>query len=131
MFLYLCRMNTRQYTKLLKENPHISTFEIKSSHINGTITITRFRPHTTKTIHTTGASGDGISYKTDVGNEVDLEFKGEIHSRFMDWLDAKNYNKNTLSRWLRNNSSFRFFVHNRTSVIGGDRNTIIKKITMI
>ena len=121
-------MNTRDYTKMLKSNPLISTFEVNEQYIKGTVTITRFRP---KTEEKTYISYNNSYMMTEKGNEVDIEFNGTIRSRYDNWYDAKTYSKTTLTRWMRQNKSLMNAVHDRTSLIGGDRQTQLKKITLL
>jgi hypothetical protein len=123
-------MTTRQYTKILKSNKVISTIEINETYIKGTVTITRFKPIEQKKI----TKGDGdfkIIFHETVGNEVDIEFKGMIRSKYDNWYDSKTYTKTSLTRWMRKNKSLLNAVHDRTCLIGGDRNTELKKITLL
>tara|TARA_R110000803_G_scaffold43518_1_gene92778 strand:- start:74 stop:442 length:369 start_codon:yes stop_codon:yes gene_type:complete len=122
-------MNTREYTKILKSNLKISTFEVKTSSIDGVVTITRFRPSEKKVI--SNRYHREVDQFTIIGNEVDITFKGEICSNMKRWYDVKKYKKNTISRWLRIDKSFKYHVINRVYLIGGDSNTVIKKITLI
>lgn len=121
-------MTTREYTKILKSNPNISTFEVNQTFVKGTVTITRFRP---KTEEKTFISYNNAYMMTEKGNEVDIEFKGMIRSKYDRWHDSKTYTKSTLTRWMRGHKQFMTELHNRTSLIGGDRQTIIKKITLL
>lgn len=121
-------MTTREYTKILKSNPNISTFEVNETYVKGTVTITRFRP---KTEEKTFISYNNSWIMSEKGNEVDIEFKGTIRSRYDNWYEAKTYNKSSLTRWMRRHKQFMTELHNRTSLIGGDRNTELKKITLL
>lgn len=108
-------MTTREYTILLANNPKVSTIEIKGVDIRGVVTIVRFRPLVEKK----------------VGNEVDITFSGSVRSSMDVWHDAKQYKKAMLTRWLRQDRTFKHELHNRTTLIGGDRNTTIKKIDIL
>lgn len=119
-------MTTREYTKLLASNPKVSTIEIKGINIRGVVTIVRFRPLEEKKV-----GNDTISYMKETGNEVDITFSGSIRSSMDVWHDAKQYKKATLTRWLRQDRNFKHELHDRTSLIGGDRNTTIKKIDIL
>jgi len=119
-------MTTREYTKILAKNPKVSTIEINDTNIRGVVTIVRFRPLEEKKV-----GNDTISYMKETGNEVDITFSGSVKSSMSVWHDAKSYNKSMLTRWLRRDSKFNNELHNRTSLIGGDRNTKIKKIDIL
>jgi|TARA_R110000868_G_scaffold89341_2_gene248728 hypothetical protein len=127
-------MNTREYTKILKSNLKISSFEVKTSSIVGVVTITRFRPSEEKVISNHYNREDDqftISRTESIGNDIDITFKGEIRSSMERWYDVKKYKKNSISRWLRLDKTFKYHVINRVYLIGGDSNTVIKKITLI
>ena len=121
-------MTTREYTKILKSNKTISTFEVNETYVKGTVTITRFRP---KTEEQTFISYNNSWIISEKGNDVDIEFKGMIRSRHDNWYDAKTYTKSSLTRWLRRHKQFMTELHNRTCLIGGNRNTELKKITLL
>ena len=121
-------MTTREYTKILKSNPNISTFEVNETYVKGTVTITRFRP---KTEEKTFISYNNSWIMSEKGNEVDIEFKGTIRSRYDNWYEAKTYNKSSLTRWMRRHKQFMTELHNRTSLIGGNKDLKIKKIELL
>ena len=54
-----------------------------------------------------------------------------IRSKYDNWYDAKTYTKTSVTRWLRRHKQFMNELHDRTCLIGGNRNTELKKITLL
>ena len=124
-------MTTREWTKILKENPKVSTIKVDSENVKGTITITRHRIIEKEQRHYT------FNQVTDCKNiivkesEIDVTFKGEVQSAMGNWYPPKEYNTRHLNNWFRRSKDVNEGIKMRLKLIGGSTDFKIKKITCV
>jgi len=121
-------MTTREWTKILKDNPAVSQIKVKGEFVKGTITITRHRIlENEKNIYSHGTN----SVKTVRESEIDVIFDGEVKSSLGNWYPPKDYNKRQLNNWFRASKDINRELKMRLKLIGGSSEYNIKKITCL
>lgn len=121
-------MTTREWTKILKDNPAVSQIKVKGEFVKGTITITRHRIlENEKNIYSHGTN----SVKTVRESEIDVIFDGEVKSSMGNWYPPKDYNKRQLNNWFRASKDINRELKMRLKLIGGSSEYNIKKITCL
>lgn len=124
-------MTTREWTKILKENPKVSTIKVDSENVRGTITITRHRIIEKEQRHYTfNQVMDRQTIKVKE-SEIDVTFKGEVQSAMGNWYPPKEYNTRTLNNWFRRSKDVNEGIQMRLKLIGGSTDFKIKKITCV
>jgi len=123
-------MTTREWTKILKENPEVSQIKVNGEFVKGTITITRHRTiEKEKTSYSTlHPKGNTFVIKE---SEVDVTFEGEVKSSMGNWYPPKDYNKRQLNNWFRASKEINGELKMRLKLIGGSSEYKIKKITCL
>lgn len=121
-------MTTREWTKILKENPKISTIEVSGEFVKGKVSITRHRIlEKEKSVYTYG-SNEVITVKE---SEIDVTFDGQVKSSMGNWYPPKDYNKRQLNNWFRASKEINGELKMRLKLIGGSSEYKIKKITCL
>lgn len=121
-------MTTREWTKILKDNPAISQIKVKGEFVKGTITITRHRIlENEKNIYSYGNN----LVKNVRESEIDVIFDGEVKSSMGNWYPPKDYNKRQLNNWFRASKDINRELKMRLKLIGGSSEYKIKKITCL
>lgn len=119
-------MTTREWTKILKENPKISTIEVNGEFVKGKVSITRHRIiEKERSVYSYGFSSV-IMIKE---SEIDVTFDGEVKSSRGNWYPPKDYNKRQLNNWFRASKVIDEELKMRLKLIGGSSEYKIKKIT--
>ena len=127
-------MTTREWTKILKENPKVSTIKVDSENVRGTITITRHRIIESEQRHYSFSSAsDAPPYETIKvkKSEIDVTFKGEVQSAMGNWYPPNEYNTRHLNNWFRRSKDVNEGIKMRLKLIGGSTDFKIKKITCV
>jgi transcriptional regulator NrdR family protein len=124
-------MTTREWTKILKENPKVSTIKVDSENVRGTITITRHRIIEKEERHYT--FNQVMDRQTIIvkESEIDVTFKGKVQSAMGNWYPPKEYNTRTLNNWFRRSKDINEGIKMRLKLIGGSAEYKIKKITCL
>lgn len=124
-------MTTREWTKILKENPKVSTIKVDSENVRGTITITRHRIIEKEERHYT--FNQVMDRQTTIvkESEIDVTFKGKVQSAMGNWYPPKEYNTRTLNNWFRRSKDINEGIKMRLKLIGGSAEYKIKKITCL
>jgi len=121
-------MTTREWTKILKENPAVSQIKVKGEFVKGTITITRHRIlENEKNIYSYGNN----LVKNVRESEIDVIFDGEVKSSMGNWYPPKDYSKRHLNNWFRGHKTIHEELKMRLKLIGGSSEYKIKKITCL
>ena len=121
-------MTTREWTKILKDNPAVSQIKVKGEFVKGTITITRHRIlENEKNIYSYGNN----LVKTVRESEIDVVFDGEVKSTLGNWYPPKDYSKRQLNNWFRGHKTIDEEIKMRLKLIGGSSQYKIKKITCL
>jgi bacillopeptidase F (M6 metalloprotease family) len=121
-------MTTREWTKILKDNPAISQIKVKGEFVKGTITITRHRIlENEKNIY----SYDNNLVKNLRESEIDVIFDGKVKSSMGNWYPPKDYSKRHLNNWFRRHKTIREELKMRLKLIGGSSEYKIKTITCL
>ena len=124
-------MTTREWTKILKENPKVSTIKVDSENVRGTITITRHRIIEKEERHYTFNQVTERQTIIVKESEIDVTFKGKVQSAMGNWYPPKEYNTRTLNNWFRRSKDINEGIKMRLKLIGGSAEYKIKKITCL
>lgn len=124
-------MTTREWTKILKENPKVSTIKVDSENVRGSITITRHRIIEKEQRHYTFNQVTERQTIIVKESEIDVTFKGEVQSAMGNWYPPKEYNTRTLNNWFRRSKEVNEGIKMRLKLIGGSTEYKIKKITCL
>jgi len=121
-------MTTREWTKILKDNPVISQIKVDGEFVRGTITITRHRIlEKEENIYSYGNNLVNIVRES----EIDVTFDGKVKSTMGNWYPTKDYSKRHLNNWFRGHKTIKEELKMRLKLIGGSSEYKIKKITCL
>lgn len=120
-------MTTREWTKVLKENPSISTIEINGNDVKGKVIITRIRNIEREQRYYSGV-GTGSETVNIRESEIDVSFDGLVKSNMGKWYKGTDYPSRQFNNWFRGNKELREEISYRLKLIGGSSEYIIKKI---
>lgn len=120
-------MTTREWTKVLKENPSISTIEINGNDVKGKVIITRIRNIEREQRYYSGV-GTGSETVNIRESEIDVSFDGLVKSNMGKWYKGTDYPSRQFNNWFRGNKELMVEISYRLKLIGGSSEYKIKKI---
>ena len=118
-------MTTREWTKVLKENPSISTIEINGDDVKGEVIITRLRNTERERRYHRVFDTTTVTIRE---SEIDVSFDGLVKSSMEKWYKGTDYPKRQFNNWFRGNKQLREEISYRLKLIGGSSEYKIKKI---